>query len=803
MKNSFLHLATTLLLVNTQATFAAPEVSAHIMDLGNPFDEAAAPDRRAKFFSISTIYKGKIYMGAVQLDNTHTPDITTYDLSTHHFDYLRKPDGSHFNITQEKVLGMQVVDNNLLVSAEDEHTSYTGFMADDSLNGWYLQDLPGNAPHIVFQYKFDGHYLTTVPAGSAGVSVGSPFHLLNPETKTWIRGSDPNRSWSDRDDYYSRNMFELWGHLFADGSSTEGIVAFNTNSLAHYSGVTQNSWEVVYDKSKEIHSAFETRFAVPITGGVEIGDLGLLLGGRNVVRVRKQMATGAFGAYPKPIGEALVSSNAYKMFKKHGTAYIVENTPTLTTVRYSYNLTTWSTLFTLAIGTGKPLQSEVNTMEIWGDAVYLPNGLRLYKLPASSFGGLPTAQNLAPIAQDDTYSVEPLQKLNVYLGADGVLSNDNDANADSLHVISFTQPARGTVTMEGNGTFVYQSTSSSRGFDTFSYTVTDGIASDISTVTIDLGNNVSATTQRLADGAVILGSDGIAYDSAQDGAGGKTSALSVSADRRSAKITGNVWKSFPLNYTVTANTMLEFTVFGSDIGELTGISLDNDNSPTNTGPGASKRAFIFGGSDITALTWANRLTPPYVKNAPAQTYLIPVGSFFTGAVTKLGLIGNDDATGTTNINIRNIRLYEAGAPVGYATLSGLANWGATPIADRDADRDANNNGISNIMELAFNMNPSATGGPVILAPGTGTRGLPVTSVITPATPTLRTEYLRRKNSRLNYKLRFSDDLATWVDAVASPTVTSINSDWERVIIPDTAGSGRKKRFSRVVVSEAP
>ena len=57
-------------------------------------------------------------------------------------------------------------------------------------------------------------------------------------------------------------MFELWGHLFADGLGQEEVEEFdpnklirvyNTNSLVHYTGTELNSWEVVYDETREIH----------------------------------------------------------------------------------------------------------------------------------------------------------------------------------------------------------------------------------------------------------------------------------------------------------------------------------------------------------------------------------------------------------------------------------------------------------------------------------------------------------------------------------------------------------------------
>ena len=122
-----------------------------------------------------------------------------------------------------------------------------------------------------------------------------------------------------------------------------------------------------------------------------------------------------------------------------------------------------------------------------------------------------------------------------------------------------------------------------------------------------------------------------------------------------ATLTGNNWKRFNLSYTVTADTMLEFTVNGSDCGEISGIALDNDTNPTS-----GRRAFIFGGSDVNAnySTWSRKLTPVYVSGSGDRTYQVPVGTHFTGVVNYLGLIADDDANASADITFSNIKLYE-------------------------------------------------------------------------------------------------------------------------------------------------
>jgi hypothetical protein len=131
-----------------------------------------------------------------------------------------------------------------------------------------------------------------------------------------------------------------------------------------------------------------------------------------------------------------------------------------------------------------------------------------------------------------------------------------------------------------------------------------------------------------------------------------------------------------------------------------------------------------------------------------------------------------------------------------ATDPGIAAW------DADPDRD----GLVNLVERAFNLSP-LQGGPNSLVAGTGTRGLPSISVIG-ANPSslLRMEYIRLKasaNSQLNYTPQFSSDLGTtWQDFTGTETVQSIDVNWERVTVEESA-TGQTKRFGRVKVVALP
>jgi hypothetical protein len=161
-----------------------------------------------------------------------------------------------------------------------------------------------------------------------------------------------------------------------------------------------------------------------------------------------------------------------------------------------------------------------------------------------------------------------------------------------------------------------------------------------------------------ASSQVILNAGSLsAYDTTQDGQNGLPTSATVGSGGGSVTLTGNAWKKHPFAYTVTANTVVEVTVNGSDTGEVVGLALDSEGTPLN-----NRRAFRFGGSDVgstTFDTWSWKMTPAYAAGSGAATYVIMAGEYFTGTVAYLGFIADDDANGSSNITFSNIRIYEA------------------------------------------------------------------------------------------------------------------------------------------------
>lgn len=111
--------------------------------------------------------------------------------------------------------------------------------------------------------------------------------------------------------------------------------------------------------------------------------------------------------------------------------------------------------------------------------------------------------NLAPTATDDSFTGVGNTELRVGTGSaahpaavvsGSVLANDADPDSgpSPLFVSAFdaTSANGGTVTMNANGTFNYLPATGFVGSDTFNYTISDGIATDTGTVTINSTDRV-------------------------------------------------------------------------------------------------------------------------------------------------------------------------------------------------------------------------------------------------------------------------------------------------------------------------
>ena len=92
-------------------------------------------------------------------------------------------------------------------------------MADDKASDG-IGDIPYAQAHSLYQYKFQGHYLTTMNAGSLVPQLVRLFICSTLKPTNGSRGGDPKGDYKN-EKARSRHMFELWGHLFADGFNND------------------------------------------------------------------------------------------------------------------------------------------------------------------------------------------------------------------------------------------------------------------------------------------------------------------------------------------------------------------------------------------------------------------------------------------------------------------------------------------------------------------------------------------------------------------------------------------------------
>ena len=153
-------------------------------------------------------------------------------------------------------------------------------------------------------------------------------------------------------------------------------------------------------------------------------------------------------------------------------------------------------------------------------------------------------------------------------------------------------------------------------------------------------------TEGEADGTILFGNDFYSY-----GSQGIKGSTTISTNRKSIRLEGNSWVKFPIVYDVTPDTVLEFTLEGSDLGEVLGIGLDENNQEADT-----KRVFQLGGSQAWSNTWQDYRS--YTVGSGAVKYEIPIGAFYIGSMQSLGFVADDDGSPSIDVTFSDVRVYE-------------------------------------------------------------------------------------------------------------------------------------------------
>ena len=89
--------------------------------------------------------------------------------------------------------------------------------------------------------------------------------------------------------------------------------------------------------------------------------------------------------------------------------------------------------------------------------------------------------NAAPIATDDNVTIGSKSAVVI-----PVLANDSDPDGDDLSIVSFNDGAKGSISDNGDGTLTYTPGKRFKTSDSFSYTISDGVATAVATVNVSL-----------------------------------------------------------------------------------------------------------------------------------------------------------------------------------------------------------------------------------------------------------------------------------------------------------------------------
>ena len=104
------------------------------------------------------------------------------------------------------------------------------------------------------------------------------------------------------------------------------------------------------------------------------------------------------------------------------------------------------------------------------------------------------SSNNPPTAVADNLATGINEALDI--APEDILGNDTDTDGDKLRIDEFSEPANGSIIIDGEGYLIYSPKKGFTGVDTFTYTATDGYGeSSTTTVTIQVGPSKSGTTE--------------------------------------------------------------------------------------------------------------------------------------------------------------------------------------------------------------------------------------------------------------------------------------------------------------------
>jgi alpha-tubulin suppressor-like RCC1 family protein len=281
---------------------------------------------------------------------------------------------------------------------------------------------------------------------------------------------------------------------------------------------------------------------------------------------------------------------------------------------------------------------------------------------------------------------------------------------------------------------------------------------------------------------------------------GRRRAVRITADTNQGMISRVIWFNTadgiaPTSILLSANSVMENSPAGTMVGTLGAVDPNaGDVSILRMASGTgSQDNFRFDVTPDRKLIVASPLTLSYESSPQAYIRVVAVDS------------GNNTFEQNFIIQLTDDRT-EDGDGDGVSQAMEEDVFGTSDsVADNLNTADADKDGVSGMIEYAFNLNPKVPGPPIRLVPGANSSaGLPAIDLI-PAGPShqrLRIEYLRRTGGGVVYTPQFASGLnpADWVSVSSPITVSDAGQGWERCVVEDFLTSAQAPvRFARVSV----
>ncbi|RDV24435.1 tandem-95 repeat protein, partial [Alteromonas aestuariivivens] len=212
-----------------------------------------------------------------------------------------------------------------------------------------------------------------------------------------------------------------------------------------------------------------------------------------------------------------------------------------------------------------------------------------------------TADNDAPVAVADSYSVTEGGTLN----GTSVLSNDTDAESDSLTAVQVSSPANGSLTLNSDGTFTYVHDGGETTSDSFTYQANDG-SSNSNTVTVSISITADNDAPVAKDDSVAVDEDSTdnvipVLDNDIDPEGDELTITQATASEGSVSINSDGTLSYTPEENATDSVTIRYTI--SDANGLTDTaSVTVSINPQNDAPQADAQTITLDEDTNTGIT---------------------------------------------------------------------------------------------------------------------------------------------------------------------------------------------------------